>query len=170
MSPTQGGGTLRSSAGYGVDVDSTHHRAMTHPITQLRLPGTALAKARQHMRSLRGSVLTYWYATLEDPEAVTLEAAIVVRQCLGRGRLRYGTVRALPSDSDSGSPRPSHHWARADPKLRDPFAGPPAGDAAKDRQAVPFLGGRHQSHRVGHGVPGGAARPRPCHHLCKHHH
>jgi hypothetical protein len=48
---------------------------MTNPITKLPLPGPALDKAQQYMRGLRRSVLSYWYATLEDLEAATLEAA-----------------------------------------------------------------------------------------------
>jgi hypothetical protein len=38
------------------------------------LPDPAFDKARGYMRGLRRAVLSFWYATLEDSEAATLEA------------------------------------------------------------------------------------------------
>lgn len=39
------------------------------------VPAPAFAKAQRYMRGLRRAVLSYWYATLEDVEAATLEAS-----------------------------------------------------------------------------------------------
>lgn len=45
---------------------------VTHDLV---LPDEQFAKAVVYMRALRGAVIAFWYATIEDVEAASIEAA-----------------------------------------------------------------------------------------------